>query len=317
VRRGLIPCRFADGNGAAEYNSVDAPLWYVVAVGRFAEALEASCGRAAQVEDPATMAAVLPAVRAIIDGYLAGTLLGIGVDDDGLVHAAEPGRQLTWMDAKVGDWVVTPRAGKPVEVQALWVAALEATARLFMADDEDYAHELTERAAWARSSFAVTFWCEERGWLYDVVDGRHKDATLRPNQLYALGLTSPMVDAERAERVLAVCERELVTPVGLRSRGRDEGYRGRADGDVRSRDAAYHQGTVWPYLLGIYADACHRVRGRVPGGLLDGLRAYLHGDGLGNIAEIFDGDAPHRRRGCPAQAWSVAEALRVLRLYGE
>src|SRR5262249_48652022 len=144
-----------------------------------------------------------------------------------------------------------------------------------------------------------------------------KDATLRPNQLYALGLTAPLVDAERAERVLSVCERELVTPVGLRSRARDDGYRGRADGDVRSRDAAYHQGTVWPFLLGIYADACPRVRGRAPGGLPDGLRAYLHGDGLGSLAEIFDGDAPHRRRGCPAQAWSVAEALRVLRLYGD
>jgi glycogen debranching enzyme len=195
------------------------------------------------------------------------------------------------------------------------VAALESVARLCMRDDEHYAHELTDRAAWARSSFAVTFWCEDRGWLYDVVDGRRRDATLRPNQLYALGLTAPLIDAERAERVLSVCERELVTPVGLRSRARDEGYRGRFEGDVRSRDTAYHEGTVWPYLLGIYADACWRVRGSVPPGLLDGLRAHLAGEGLGTIAEIFDGDPPHQPRGCPAQAWSVAEALRLVLEY--
>jgi len=318
VQGGLIPCRFGDGSGDAEYNSVDAPLWYVVAAGRFAETLERIAGRPAGDEDPATLARVLPAVRAIIDGFLAGTRLGIGVDDDGLVHAAEPGRQLTWMDAKVGDWVVTPRAGKPVEVQALWVAALEATAQLFHRDDEGYADELTERAAWARSSFAATFWCDDKGWLYDVVDGMRRDSTLRPNQLYALGLTAPLIDPERAEQVLAVCERELVTPVGLRTRARgDDGYRGQASGDVRSRDAAYHEGTVWPFLLGIYADACWRVRGHVPKGLLDGLRSHLNGDGLGSIAEIFDGDSPHHPRGCPAQAWSVAEALRMVIAYGE
>jgi predicted glycogen debranching enzyme len=306
VRDGLIPNRFVDEGGAPEYNAVDAPLWFVLAAGRFADA----------VDDAATMARLLPAVRAILDGYLDGTRLGIGVDDDGLVQAAAPGRQLTWMDAKIGDWVVTPRQGKPVEIQALWVAALETAARLFRADDEDYSRELSDRAAWARSSFAVTFWDDEHGWLYDVVDGRQRDATLRPNQLYALGLTTPLVDAERAERVLVVCERELVTPVGLRSRARDEGYRGRYDGDLRARDAAYHQGSVWPFLLGIYADACHRVRGQVPAGLLDGLRAHLGGEGLGQLAELFDGDPPHEPGGCPAQAWSVAEALRLLKTYG-
>jgi predicted glycogen debranching enzyme len=211
---------------------------------------------------------------------------------------------------------VTPRAGKPVEVQALWVAALEAAAQLFAHDDEDWAHELSDRAAWARSSFASLFWDDEHGWLYDVVDGRQRDSTLRPNQLYALGLTTPLVDATRAERVLSVCERELVTPVGLRTRARDDGYRGRISGDQRTRDAAYHEGTAWPFLFGIYADACSRVRGVVPPGLLDGLRAHLVGDGLGQIAEIFDGNPPHHPRGCPAQAWSVAEALRVLVSYG-
>jgi predicted glycogen debranching enzyme len=316
VRDGLIPNRFSDGDDLPEYNSVDAPLWFVLAVGRFADALAATAGGRATDEDPSTMARLLPAVRAIIDGYLGGTRLHIGVDDDGLVHAAEPGLQLTWMDAKVGDWVVTPRQGKAVEIQALWVAALETAARLCAGDDDSYAHELSDRAAWARSSFAATFWCDDKGWLYDVIDGRRRDATLRPNQLYALGLTTPLVDAAKAARVLQVCEQELVTPVGLRSRARGDGYCARFEGDVRQRDAAYHQGTVWPYLLGIYADACHRVRGAVPPGLLDGLRAHFNGEGLGSLAEIFDGDPPHRPRGCPAQAWSVAEALRILRSYG-
>jgi predicted glycogen debranching enzyme len=312
VRDGLIPNRFPDGDGEPEYSCVDAPLWYVLAAARFAEA-----GTRTGDCDAATLARLLPAARAIIDGFLDGTRLGIGIDDDGLVHAAATGQALTWMDARVGDWVVTPRQGKPVEVQALWVAALEAVAQLFAVDDEDYARELSERAAWARSSFAATFWDEEHGWLYDVVDGPRRDSTLRPNQLYALGLTAPLLDTERAERVLSVCERELVTPVGLRTRARGEGYRPRANGDVRARDAAYHEGTVWPFLLGIYADACSRVRGRVPPGLLDGLRAHLAGDGLGELAEIFDGEPPHAPRGCPAQAWSVAEALRILITYGD
>jgi predicted glycogen debranching enzyme len=304
VRDGLIPNRFPDA-GAPEYTAVDAPLWFVLAARRFLD-------RAA---DPEASALLLAAVRAVVDGFLDGVHAGIGVDDDGLVHAAAPSLALTWMDARIGDWCVTPRAGKPVEVQALWVAALEAVAHLFTADDPDYARELADRAAWARCSFAASFWDEERGWLCDVVDGKRRDATLRPNQLYALGLTTPLVDHERAERVLAVCERELVTPVGLRTRARGDGYRGRFSGDPRERDTAYHEGTVWPFLLGIYADACQRVRGRVPGGLLDGLRAHLYGEGLGQLAEIFDGDPPHHPRGCPAQAWSVAEALRVLTQY--
>ena len=305
VRDGLVPNRFPDA-GAPEYNSVDAALWFVLAARQFLD----------RVEDEEAAARLLPALRAIIDGFFAGAHPGIGVDDDGLVHAAEHGLSLTWMDARIGDWCVTPRAGKPVEIQALWVAALEAVAHLCTADDPDYARELAERAAWARSSFAAAFWDEERGWLCDVIDGRRRDTTLRPNQLYALGLTTPLVDATRAERVLAVCERELVTAVGLRTRVRDDGYHGRITGSQRERDAAYHEGTVWPFLLGIYADACQRVRGKVPGGLLDGVRAHLAGDGLGQLAEIFDGDPPHRARGCPAQAWSVAEALRVLKTYG-
>ena len=299
IEGGLIPNRFPDDGEAPEYNSVDAPLWYVLACARHAH--RGGDRRCVQ------------AVRQIIDSYLAGTRYHIGVDDDGLIHADAPGLQLTWMDAKIGDWVVTPRRGKPVEIQALWVAALEAVARLLAADDPTYAHELTERAAWARSSFAAAFWDDASGWMYDVIDGPRRDSTLRPNQLYALGLCRPLLDGERAERALAACERELLVPVGLRSRARGPGYFGRYSGDPRARDAAYHEGTVWPYLLGIYADACQRVRGRLPEGLLDGLREHALGVGLGTICEIFDGDAPHAPRGCPSQAWSVAEALRILR----
>jgi predicted glycogen debranching enzyme len=296
---GLIPNRFVDGGEPPEYNSVDAPLWYVLA-----------CARHAQRSGDKRC---LSAVRQILDGYMAGTRYHIGLDDDGLIHAAEPGLQLTWMDAKVGDWVVTPRRGKPVEVQALWVASLEAASLLFTDHDPHYAHELQERAAWARSSFAAAFWDDNLGWMYDVIDGPRRDSTLRPNQLYALGLCAPLIDPERVERALAACERELLTPMGLRSRARGAGYVGRYDGDPRARDGSYHEGTVWPFLLGIYADACMRVRGRLPDGILDGIREHLFGAGAGQICEIADGDAPHAPRGCPAQAWSVCEALRIAR----
>ena len=314
VSGGLIPNRFPeDARGAegAEYNAVDASLWFALRSARHLHATAATALEGDRAAEAATRARLAGAVRQVLDGYLAGTRHGIHVDDDGLVHAADAGLQLTWMDAKVGDWVVTPRAGKPVEVQALWVAALEAAARLFAADDAQLSAELAERAAWARSSFAARFWCEPRGWLYDVVDGPARDDTLRPNQLYALGLVRPMVDPDRARRALEAVERELLVPVGLRSRARGPGYRGRMTGSPHERDGAYHEGTVWPFLLGVYADACQRVRGRVPPTILDGVLAYLEGPGLGQLAEVFDGDAPHRPRGCPAQAWSVIEALRV------
>jgi predicted glycogen debranching enzyme len=303
IEDGLTSNRFCDDGEAPDYNTVDAPLWFVLAVCRFA---------AREVDKAWSFKQLFPRVQQIIDAYLSGTRHGIGVDDDGLIHAAAPGLQLTWMDAKVGDWVVTPRQGKPVEIQALWVAALEAVARWIGDGQPLYAHELVERAAWARSSFAATFWDESAGYLYDVIDGPRRDLTLRPNQLYAIGLCEPLVDAVRAERILKVCERELLTPFGLRSRARGLGYAPRMTGDQKSRDAAYHEGTVWPYLFGIYADASQRVRGRVPEGLLEGILRHLNGEGLGSIHEIFDGDVPHAPRGCVAQAWSVAEVLRVL-----
>ncbi len=311
VSAGMIPNRFPEA-GDADYNAVDASLWYALRCARhlLAQAPRSS-GQPLPSEESVQRARLQNVVQRILEGYLAGTRHGIHVDDDGLVHASDPGVQLTWMDAKVGDWVVTPRNGKPVEVQALWVAALEAAARLFLPSEAQLSSEFAERAAWARSSFAARFWCEARGYLYDVIDGPTRDETLRPNQLYALGLCRPMVDPDRARRALQAVERELLVPVGLRSRGRDSGYRGHMVGRPSERDAAYHEGTVWPFLLGIYADACQRVRGKVPDNLLSGLMDHLAGPGLGQLAEVFDGDAPHRPRGCPAQAWSVAEALRI------
>lgn len=312
---GLVPNRFPDGGEPPEYNAADAPLWFVLAACRYAR----RGGDPQLVRD-----ALVPAIRAVVDAYLGGTRFHIGVDDDGLVHAGEPGYALTWMDAKVGDWVVTPRRGKPVEIQALWVAALEEAARLFVASEEltamREAAELAERAAWARSSFQSAFWDEGRGWLVDVVASPRRDPTLRPNQLYALGLCAPLVPRAEAERALAAVERWLLTPMGLRTRAPltvdgapDPAYRGRYGGDPWARDGAYHEGTAWPFLLGIYADACARVRGAVPPTILDGLRAHLEGDGFGQLAEVTDGDAPHAPGGCPAQAWSVCEALRIAR----
>lgn len=302
---GMIPNRFPDAapgqTVGAEYNAVDASLWFGL---RCAQHL----GKETSASTRATLSRC---VVDIFEGFLAGTRHHIHVDDDGLVHAGERGLQLTWMDAKVDDWVVTPRSGKPVEVQALWVAMLETGARTLQQDQPAIASEMLERAAWARISFAARFWCESRGWIYDVIDGQMRDETLRPNQLYALGLVRPLVEPERARRALDAVQRELLVPVGLRTRSRDAAYRGTMVGNQRARDSAYHEGIAWPFLLGIYADACQRVRGKVEPGLLDGVLAHLGGPGLGQLAEVFDGDAPYTPRGCPAQAWSVAEVLRV------
>jgi predicted glycogen debranching enzyme len=308
LQGGLIPNRFPDGGESPEYHSVDAPLWFVLAVCRTLRVAEEVAPTRGHEADHA---ALVSAIQQVIDGYLSGTRFGIGVDDDGLIFAAQPGVALTWMDARVGEWVVTPRAGKPVEVQALWVAALEAGARRLARAQPAYARELEERAAWARSSFAALFWNDALGYLYDAIDGARRDATLRPNQLFALGLCAPLIDGERAERALTRCERDLLTPRGLRTRARGPGYHGRVEGDPRARDGAYHEGTVWPYLLGAYADACKRVRGGLPDGLLDGIAQHVAAEGLGTCHEIFDGDAPHKPRGCPAQAWSVTELLRI------
>ena len=260
-----------------------------------------------------------------------GTRFGIHVDPaDGLLCAGEHGVQLTWMDAKVGDWVVTPRIGKPVEINALWFNALCAM-REFAVElgDEATAREYLARAERAGRSFADAFWNTEANCLYDVVDGPEgelgangyrRDASLRPNQIFAVSLPHALLDNGRAKAIVDTCARELWTPLGLRSLSpRDPRYVGHYGGGPRERDGAYHQGTVWSWLAGPYALAHYRVYGSLPRArrLLAGLIAHLREACIGQISEIHDGDAPHLPQGCFAQAWSVAETLRTWRELNE
>jgi predicted glycogen debranching enzyme len=310
VDQGMLPNRFPDAGEAPEYNTVDATLWFFEAV----RSLLGYTGDYDFVHDN-----LYPALQDIIEWHVRGTRYGIRLDSDGLLAAGEPGVQLTWMDAKVGDWVVTPRHGKPVEIQALWYNALrimEGLASHF--GDAPAARRYAELAARASASFHAQFWNESAGCLYDVVSGAERDGAIRPNQVFAVSLPHTMLDSERSRRVLEVVERELLTPCGLRSLAPgDPQYRARYEGGPWSRDGAYHQGTVWPWLLGPFLTACRRVHGRTEEtqsralACLAGMREHLREAGLGQISEIFDGSAPHRPAGCMAQAWSVAEILRA------
>jgi predicted glycogen debranching enzyme len=312
VSEGMLPNRFVDQGDAPEYNSVDASLWYVIAVHDYLQAVERSGGRL----PPSERSALGNAVTAIISGYSRGTRFGIRLEPDGLLAAGEPGVQLTWMDAKVGDWVVTPRIGKPVEIQALWLNALR------IAGEFTTAHrEVLERGL---RSFNERFWNAADGYLYDVVDVDHQlgtsDATLRPNQILAIGgLPYAVLDERHAGRVVDAVQARLWTPLGLRTLPSDDGrYVARYEGGVPSRDGSYHQGTVWPWLLGPFVEAWVRVRGNAAGIRQEARRRFfqplldhLWQAGLGHVSEIADADAPHTPRGCPFQAWSVGEALRL------
>ncbi len=307
VDRGMLPNRFPDANDPPEYNTVDATLWFFEAVRSFLNYTN---------DDEFVRANLYDVLIDIIAWHVRGTRYGIHVEADGLLAAGEAGVQLTWMDAKVGDWVVTPRAGKPVEIQALWYNALrimEDLAAKFgdMANRKLYA-EMAERA---RASFSESFWNEEAGCLYDVVDGETRDASIRPNQIFAVSLYHSMLSGVKSRRVVEITERDLLTPYGLRSLApNDPRYRGRYAGDSVSRDGAYHQGSVWAWLLGPFITAYIKVHGakdeRAKGWLASSY-THLSESGLGHISEIFDGDAPHAPGGCTAQAWSVAELLRA------
>ena len=311
VDRGMLPNRFPDAGETPEYNTVDATLWFFEAVRAFAE----------HTGDYEFIRTKLYAVLAdIVAWHERGTRYGIRLDGDGLLLAGEPGVQLTWMDAKVGDWVVTPRHGKPVEIQALWYNALrtmEDLAARFSADPAAGRYkQLAERA---RKSFCEQFWNEPAGCLYDVVSGDTRDASIRPNQIFAVSLFHGMLSREKAKSVAASVERHLLTAYGLRSLApSDPQYRGRYEGNPWSRDSAYHQGTVWPWLLGPFLTAYLKVNGRSAKARrqaaewLAEFRRYVQDEGLGQVPEVFDGDAPHRAGGCLAQAWSVAELLRTL-----
>jgi len=313
VSRGMLPNRFPD-DGEPEFNSVDASLWFVVAV---EETLAAA--QAAQGLSRAERSVLENAALAILEGYASGTRFGIAADTDGLLACGEPGLQLTWMDAKVGGEVMTPRIGKPVEVQALWIQALSFGARF-----EKRFRALAEKAS---RSFEPRFWNESTGYLNDVVDCDHvrgtADATLRPNQVLAIGgLAQPLIGPERARRVVDVLEQELWTPLGLRTLPRsDPRYHGRYAGGPLERDRAYHQGTVWPWLIGPFVEAWVRVQGASAEAkrvaherFLAPLLAHLAEAGLGHVSEVADGDAPHTPGGCPFQAWSLGELLRLERV---
>jgi len=301
VDGGMLPNRFPDDGSPAEYNTVDAALWYIEAVRAYVTA----------TSDEALLREIFPALDAIVTGYRDGTRYGIGSDGDGLIHAGVPGVQLTWMDAKVGDWVVTPRIGKPIEINALWYAglrAMESFARRLELRIEPY-RALADRVA---VSFD-RYWNVERGYCFDVLDGPGgSDPALRPNQLFAVSLHASPLTSVRAKAVVDACSRELLTSHGLRTLApSDPQYHGSYEGDQRTRDAAYHQGTVWPWLIGPFVRAHLRVY-RDPDAAASYLRPLLDalaGYGIGTLGEIFTGDPPHEPRGCIAQAWSIAQLI--------
>lgn len=312
VSEGMVPNRFPDVGEQPEYNTIDASLWFIHAIDRYLQASQ---------DEARVRQTAWPAVKQILDGYRHGTRYGIRMDEDGLITGGVPGAQLTWMDAKVGDWVVTPRHGKPVEIQALWVRALEVGETLARRYSEaDYVDRCRADRSHAIVSFRNRFWYEQGGYLYDVIDGPEgDDASLRPNQLYAISLVEELVPHDRAQQILCFVEEQLLTPVGLRTLSpRDPRYRPRYEGGVVERDSAYHQGTVWPFLLGPFVTAWVKIFGesaavrKTARGFLAGLEAHLHEACLGQVSEIFDAEAPHRPRGCFAQAWSIAEPLRAL-----
>jgi predicted glycogen debranching enzyme len=308
VRDGLIPNMFPDGSNEGLYHTADATLWFFHALHRYVEF----------TDDRRTLVRALPTLQSIVEHHLKGTKFGIHVDSaDGLLVQGAEGYQLTWMDAKVDGWVVTPRRGKAVEINALWYNALRLLATWLGEErkHDGFVSRVVDEADRVRESFNTRFWSDELGYLFDVVDGEQGNARhCRPNQIFAISLDHPVLDRARWEAVIDVVQQRLLTPVGLRSLAPDDpDFKSRYFGDLRSRDAAYHQGTVWAWLIGPWIDAWLKVhpddtaRARH---FLDGCIAALDDFGLGTIGEIFDAVEPYTPRGCIAQAWSVAEVLR-------
>ena len=324
VSEGMLPNRFGDG-GAPEYNTADASLWFVVAAHELLQQSGLQSGTTARLHE---------AAEAILEGHVRGTRFNIGRDDDGLLRAGVPGQQLTWMDAKVGDWVVTPRIGKPVEIQALWHSALRVAAAWNprwapLADQAaaSFARRFPAPAIGGAPPVPATRVLPGGGGLLDVVDVDHVcgqvDASVRPNQIFAVGgLPYPLLDGTAARAVVDAVQAELLTPLGLRTLSpADPAYRPRYGGSPLERDGAYHQGTVWPWLMGPFVEAWLRVRGDTPVArteartrFLAPLLAHLDEAGLGHVSEVADGDAPHRPGGCPFQAWSLGELVRLRKM---
>ena len=307
--QGLLPNRFTDQHGTVEYNTVDATLWFFVAAYDYIQ----------QSGDGAFLRETLyPAALEIIDWHFRGTFYDIQSDPtDNLLHAGVPGVQLTWMDAKIGDIVVTPRSGKPVEINALWYNALRITAE--WATELGEAGEAARFAKYAQAvydSFNQRFWNEEAGCLYDVLTSTHKDASIRPNQLFSISLPFALLERGRAKSVVTVVHDKLLTPVGLRTLApEDAAYRPRFDGAMAARDSAYHQGTVWPWLIGPFVGAYLYAFGRSANslgycdGILKTVEQQLDACCLGSISEVYDAEAPQHPGGCPAQLWSVAQLI--------
>jgi len=315
VKRGLIPNMFPEGQNDGLYNTADASLWFFHAVNRYTLA----------TGDENTLAELLPTLNDMIDWHLRGTDFGIGVDPaDGLLKQGAEGYQLTWMDAKVGDWVVTPRRGKAVEINALWYNALRLTEGwMRQAKQTARADTLAQAAQRAKESFNRRFWNAELKCLFDVVDTEQggDDPAIRPNQVFAIALQNPVLNEDKWTAVMKIVEDKLLTPRGLRSLSRDhKDYKPKYFGDLRARDAAYHQGTVWAWLIGPFIDAWLKVHPQEKAKartFVEAFAPHLDEGCIGSISEIFDAEPPFTQRGCIAQAWSVAEVLRCFALTAE
>lgn len=324
VSEGMLPTRFRDNGEPPEYNNVDGTLWYFISVYKYLKATK---------DKQFVLDQILPVLHDIIEWHQKGTRFNIHVTADGLLYSGEEGVQLTWMDAKIDDWVVTPRSGKAVEVNALWYNALCIYSEILAMDNKiKEAKEIGDKAAITRESFNQQFWNSQSGYLYDVIENEAKDDTLRPNQLFAIGLPFPLVEGHRAHSIVTIITEKLYTPVGLRSLPADHPkYVGVYGGDALHRDSSYHQGTVWSWLLGIYVDAIMKIENSTsPHGersrttlrfgeaskIIDAFKYHLNEGCIGSVSEIFDSDPPHHPRGCVAQAWGVGELLRVIVDYG-
>ena len=310
VSMGMLPNRFQEKE-PPEYNNVDGTLWYFIAVHKYLEATN---------DKQFILNEILPVLKEIIDWHFKGTRFNIHVDSDGLLYAGEVGQQLTWMDARIGSWVVTPRMGKPVEIHALWYNVLKIFAALLQLNGQEADAGLVEAsAAKARSAFEELFWNSNGKYLFDVIDENgNADPTLRPNQLFAISLPFALLTGEKAEAVLDIVQAKLYTPVGLRSLPIDDPrYVHQYGGDQWHRDSSYHQGTVWSWLLGAYIDAIVKVKNQnlKAKAVIDNFIYHLNEGCIGSVSEIFDADSPNHPRGCVAQAWGVAEVLRVIKDY--
>ncbi len=308
VNQGMLPNRFPDADDDPEYNTVDATLWFFISIYKYLQYSK---------DENFVRVELMPVLRDIIDWHDRGTHYNIHVDTDGLLYAGEPGVQLTWMDAKIGDWVVTPRQGKAVEINALWYNVLKIYAyfsKRFGQNEESEHFE--NRADKVRKRFNELFWYKDKGYLYDFIDNDLPNNDIRPNQIFSLSLPYRILPKTRESSVLKIVEEKLLTPMGLRSLEQDHpAYRAVYGGDQYSRDSAYHQGTVWGWLMGPFITALVRVRGAAgisqARKLIENMLKQISEAGIGTISEIFDGDEPHTPRGAIAQAWSVSELLRA------